>query len=181
MALKDEGTRFGVISIINHWTIAVLIIVMLAIGLYMDSLPRGPGRGEWIDLHKSIGIIVLVLGAWRVLWRIIQRFPDEVCEMPHWQEMASKAVHIALLVLIVAMPLSGYMTSSTGGHDVSFFGLFHLPQLPENKALSELASEVHEILADLLMIVLVLHVAAALKHHVIDQDATLKRMLGRAS
>ena len=55
MALKDEGTRFGAISIINHWTIAVLIIVMLAIGLYMDSLPRGPGRGEWIDLHKSIG------------------------------------------------------------------------------------------------------------------------------
>ena len=58
MALKDEGARFGAISIINHWTIAVLIIVMLAIGLYMDSLPRGPGRGEWIDLHKSIGIMV---------------------------------------------------------------------------------------------------------------------------
>ncbi len=181
MALKDEGTRFGAISIINHWTIAVLIIVMLAIGLYMDSLPRGPGRGEWIDLHKSIGIAVLFLGAWRVLWRISQSFPDEVCEMPRWQELAAKAVHIALLMLIVAMPLSGYISSSAGGHEVSFFGLFHLPQLPESKALSETVSEVHETLADLLMIVLALHVAAALKHHVIDKDNTLKRMLGRTS
>ena len=63
MALKDEGMRFGAIAIINHWTIAALIIVMLAIGLYMDSLPRGPGKDEWLQIHKSIGILVLVLGA----------------------------------------------------------------------------------------------------------------------
>ena len=87
-------------------------------------------------------------------------------------------MHIALLVLIVAMPLSGYVGPSTGSHPVSSFGLFSLPQLPENKALSEQLAEMHETLADLLMIVLALHIAAALKHHVFDKDATLKRMLG---
>ncbi len=181
MALKDEGTRFGAISIINHWTIAALIIVMLAIGLYMDSLPSGPGKGQWVQIHKSIGILVLVLGTWRVLWRVFLRFPDDIADMPRWQELAAKSVHIALLALIVAMPVSGYVSSSTGDHEVSFFGLFNLPQLPENKALSEQLGDLHETLADLLMIVLALHVAAALKHHVIDKDATLKRMLGRTS
>jgi cytochrome b561 len=180
MKLRDKGALFGAISIVNHWTIAALIVVMLALGLYMDSLPRGPAKLEWVQIHKSIGILVLVLGSWRVLWRIWLRFPEDIVQMPHWQEITAKAVHIALLLLIIAMPLSGYITSSTGGHAVSFFGFFNMPALPENRAFSETVAEVHEILANLLMVVLAVHVLAALKHHIFDKDATLTRMLGRA-
>ncbi len=181
MALKDGGARFGAISIVNHWVVATLIIVMLAIGLYMSELPRGPERFEWVQVHKSIGVIVLFLGAWRVLWRAWSRFPQEIAVMPRWQEIAANAIHAALLVAVIAMPVSGYITSSTGGHDISFFGLFNMPALPENKALSEAAAGVHGIVAYVLIAVLAVHVLAALKHHVVDKDATLRRMIGRAA
>ncbi len=180
MALRDDRTHFGTISIINHWTIAALIIIMLGLGLYMDDMSSGPQQDRIIGIHQSIGVLVLFLAAWRVLWRLIFGFPEEVAVMPRWQANAARAAHIALLVLILAMPVSGYIHASTGGYAVSLFGLFELPALPQSKGVSEIMFEVHETLADLLMVVIVVHVAAALKHHVVDKDATLKRMLGRA-
>ncbi len=179
--MKDVGKRFGSVSIVNHWVIAVAIIAMLAIGLYMDDLPRGPELTWWINLHKSIGVFVLVYGLWRFLWRVVWRFPDDVATIPRWQELAAKAVHLALLLAILGMPISGYILSSTGGHPVSFFGIFSLPALPESKSVNDIAGEIHEWLADILIILIVVHVLAALKHHVIDKDATLKRMVGRTS
>jgi cytochrome b561 len=179
MAMKDDGVRFGAISIINHWAVATLIIVMIAIGLYMGELPRGAAKGEWVDLHKSIGIIVLFLGAWRVLWRLIHRFPDDIARMPPWQQFVAKAVHILLLFAILAMPISGYMLSSMGGHPVSFFGLFDMPVLPQDKTIARAASQVHGVVAYMLIGLIALHVFGALKHHAVDKDATLRRMLGR--
>lgn len=179
MALFDRGTRFGTISIVNHWVIAGLVIIMLALGLYMDDLPRGPRQFQIVQIHKSIGALVLILALWRVAWRLIFRFPDEVATMPRWQEIAAKAAHVTLLALIIAMPFTGYISSATGGNAVTFFGLFSLPALPESKFVSGLMAGAHGLLANLLMIVLVLHIAAAVKHHFIDRDATLTRMLGR--
>ncbi len=179
MAMRDTGNRYGAVSIANHWIIAIVIIAMLAIGLYMGELPRDE-RTWWINLHKSIGVFVLIYGIWRVLWRVAFRFPEDVATMPHWQEVAAKGVHIALLLCILGMPISGYIMSSTGGHPVSFFGLFSLPALPESEAVNNIAGGIHEWLAYLLIAIIVVHVAAAVKHHVVDKDATLKRMVGRA-
>ncbi|MEM7121518.1 MAG: cytochrome b [Pseudomonadota bacterium] len=179
MALRDTGKRFGSVSIVNHWTVAVVIIALLAIGLYMDTLPRGAELTWWINLHKSLGVFVLIYGFWRVLWRVVWRFPDDVAVMPRWQEVAAKAVHIALLLCILGMPISGYIMSSTGGHPVSFFSLFSLPALPESGSVNKIAGGVHEWLAYALIAIIVVHVAAAVKHHVVDKDATLKRMVGR--
>lgn len=179
MAMRDSGKRFGTVSIANHWIIAIAVIAMLAIGLYMDDLPRD-ARTWWVNLHKSLGIFVLFYGAWRVGWRLVCGVPDDVAVMPRWQKILALGVHFALMFAILGMPISGYIMSSTGGHPVSFFGLFSLPALPESKATSEVAKEVHEWLADVLIIIIVVHVLAALKHHVIDKDATLKRMCGRS-
>ncbi len=180
--LRDKGACFGAVSIVNHWVIAVLIIVLLAVGLYMVDLPKGgTARTEWIDFHKSVGILVLVLGVWRVLWRIVCRFPDDVATMPRWQEFAAKTMHILLLIAIVAMPVSGYMRTSMRGKQVSFFGLFDMPVLPQIEIIGLAAKEVHTWLAYILIVLIVLHVVAALKHHVFDKDATLKRMCGRAT
>jgi cytochrome b561 len=179
MAFKDDGVRFGAVSIINHWTVATLIIVMIAIGLYMGQLPRGEASAGWVDVHKSIGIIVLFLGAWRVLWRVMHRFPDDIARMPPWQRFVAKAVHILLLAAILIMPISGYMMSSMGGHPVSFFGLFEMPVLPQDKTISGVASQVHGVVAYGLIGLIALHVLGAIKHHAVDKDATLKRMLGQ--
>ncbi len=179
MAVFDRGVRFGSVSIFNHWVIAIAVIVMLAIGLLMDEFPKGEERTFVVNLHKSIGIFVLLFGAWRVLWRLLWRFPDEVVAMPAWQKKAASLVHWALLAAILIMPLSGYIGSSTGGHPVSFFGLFSLPALGEAKWLSGIAWGVHEIVAYILIALIAAHVLAALKHHLIDRDGTLRRMLGR--
>ncbi len=179
MAALDRGARFGAVSIFNHWVIAVAIIVMLAIGLTMDDDSSGPGGNFLLNLHKSIGVFVLIFGAWRVLWRLIWRFPQDVCSMPVWQKTAATAVHWLLLIAILVMPLSGYIGSSTSGHAVSFFGLFSLPNLGEAKWISRLCWEVHETTANILIALVVVHVLAALKHHVIDRDGTLRRMLGK--
>ena len=108
----------------THWTIATLIIVMLAIGLYMGGLPRGPERLELIQIHKPIGVIVLFLGISRVLWRLFSGFPGEISALPAWQTIASKSLHYMLLAAIIIMPFSGYISSPTGRHPVSFFGFF---------------------------------------------------------
>jgi len=179
--MKDEGVRYGAMSIINHWTVATLIILMLAIGLYMGVLPKGSEKGQWVDLHKSIGILVLFLGAWRVLWRVVHRFPDDIADMPPWQQFIAKSCHILLLTAILVMPISGYMTSSMGGHPVTFFGLFAMPALPQNEAISRAASSVHSYVAWILIGLIALHVFGAIKHHAVDRDATLRRMLGRAA
>lgn len=181
MALKDSGARFGSLSIFNHWVVAILIIGMLAFGLYIGDMERGPDKGELIQIHKSIGVFLLFFGVWRVLWRLVSRFPSEVADMPAWQIIAAKAVHYALLAGILVMPVSGYIMSSSGGHPVGFFGLFELPALQENKELSSMAGGLHEWVGYFLIAVVAVHVLAALKHHIVDRDATLSRMIGRAS
>jgi len=180
MALTDRGDRFGGLSIINHWLLAFLVIGMLAFGLYIEDLPKSPEAGVLIGVHKSIGVLVLILAAWRVVWRSFNGFPDDIAEMKSWERLSARVMHYALMVLVLAMPLSGYVASSAAGHPVGLFGLFSLPALPENKALSSAAGEAHEVIATLLMILIGLHILAAVKHHVINRDATLKRMLGRA-
>ena len=181
MALKDSGTRFGSLSIWNHWIVAILMIGMLGFGLYLGDMERSPEKGELIQIHKSIGVFILFYGAWRVLWRLLSRFPDDVADMPAWQTMAAKAVHYALLLGILVMPISGYIMSSAGGHPVGFFGLFELPALAENKELSSMAGEVHEWVGYVLIGIVVVHILAALKHHLMDKDATLARMIGRGA
>ena len=181
MKLTDDRTHYGLISIFNHWLIMALMIGMLAFGLYMADLPRSPDKQQLVNIHKSIGIFILFYGVWRILWRVWQRFPEEASVMPHWQATSAKAVHYLLLAGILLMPVSGYIMSSSGGHAVSFFGLFSLPPLGESEIVNRAAANVHEWLGYFLIAVIAVHLAGALKHHVIDKDATLKRMLGRES
>ena len=177
--LRDRGAQFGAISIVNHWTLAILIIGMLGFGLYMEDLPRGPEKGALVQIHKSIGVIVLFLAFWRVAWRIVSRFPADVATMARWQALASRGAHTALLICVLAMPITGYLQSSAGGHRVTLFGLFDLPALGKIPAIAGPAHVAHALIAYALIALIVLHVLAALKHHVVDKDATLRRMLGR--
>ena len=178
MSLKNTVTEYGAVTKIFHWTIALLVICLLIVGLTMDELPMGSLKLEVYTLHKSFGMTVLALMIGRICWHIYNRRPDEVAGLPRWQKIAAQAVHYSLYLLLLAQPLTGWLLSSAAGRPVSFFGLFTLPDLvPVDKAASKIYAERHETIGYLIMIVVGLHVAAALKHHFIDKDIVLKRMM----
>jgi len=179
MSIKDRGNRYGGLSIVTHWLIAILVMGMLAFGLTIEDLPKSDTADDLIAIHKSIGILVLLLAVWRILWRVFNGFPEEIAAMRPWQQVAARAMHYALILGVLAMPLSGYVGSAAAGYPVDFFGMFSLPTLPKSKLLASIAGETHEILGMLLIVLIALHALAALKHHFIDRDGTLKRMLGR--
>lgn len=173
-------------TIIFHWAIALLIIGMLAFGLYLENLPRGPEKGELIGLHVSFGLIVLVLASLRILWRLKERFPASLSEGPAWQERLALAVHLILLFGTVLMPISGILGNISGGSGISFFGMEIIAsqrgnsEFVANTTLNNIAGAIHGIGGKLMIAAILLHVVGALKHHVIDRDGTLQRMLGRS-
>jgi cytochrome b561 len=128
--------------------------------------------------HKFLGVIVLAYGLWRMAWRMRHGFPEPDVSMPRWQEATSKAVHVGLLAAIVAMPLSGILMTIAGGRALTVWGMTLLPSLGEIAWLDATAGAVHETAPPILLLLLALHVGGALKHHFLDRDATLRRMIG---
>lgn len=164
-------------AIALHWLIAALILVAFPLGVYMHELPLSPRKLQLYSYHKWLGITVLLAVAVRLLWRIGHR-PPAPLPGPRWQVAAAHAVHHLLYLLIVAVPLSGWLMSSALGFPVVWFGVLPLPDLvAKDKELGEALKIVHQGLNFSLLALVVVHVAAALKHHFFDRDATLVRML----
>lgn len=160
-----------------HWLIAVLIIGMLCLGLYMDSLPFAALRFQLIQLHKSIGITILLLVAFRLLWRFTNPAPMLPAHMPLWQKTAAHATHTLLYVLMFGMPLSGYIMSDAMGYHPNWFGISVPILTSPNPKLADSLAAFHEYGSYALWALLAAHVGAALFHHVIVKDETLRRML----
>ena len=164
-------------AIALHWLTALLIVANLLLGLAMVPLPISPRKLEWYLWHKAIGITIFTLTSLRLLWRAMRPHPAPV-PMPPWQRRAAAASHALLYALLLAIPISGWLYSSATGVQVSYLGLFPLPNLvAKDKALGDALQAVHVGLNLLLAAVVVLHVAAAVKHHVVDRDDALARML----
>ncbi len=182
--LKNTDTAFGSIHRGLHWLMAFLILGMICVGLYMASLdPHNPADRpllfKLVGLHKATGMVILSLVLLRVIWLYVCGRPLLPETMAHWQRIAARTSHVLLYILMFAMPLSGYTMSSLAGHPVDVYGLFKIPAIfAENKALAHDFLEIHEFLAFTLITVIVIHVCGALKHHFIDRDNVLKRMLG---
>jgi cytochrome b561 len=178
MATAFDGPRdrYTSVAITLHWTIAVLIIANLAIGLLHESLLKGT-----IPLHKSIGMLVLLLSIVRFVWRLMHRPPPLPATVKRWETGLAHAVHWLLYVLMILIPLSGWVFTSASPkrYPLNFFGLFPLPMFPveQDKALSHSVAERHEQLAWIMIALLVLHIGAALKHRFLDRDRTLDRMM----
>jgi len=182
MKLQDNPQRYGLVSIANHWLTAALMIGMVILGLYMADLPKGPAKGDLVNIHKSFGILVLMLGILRMVWRSANPLPRAVGVEPPWQRKTARLLHFVLMALILLLPLSGWLMSSAAARPVTFFGQFTLPALlSENKNLADSLRDVHEFLAWTLLALLSVHVGAALKHHFLGHDNTLRRMLGSGS
>lgn len=176
--LRNSPHRYGWVAVVLHWGVGGLIVAALGLGLYMEELPFSPEKLRLFGIHKSLGLLILALVCVRLLWRITQTQPGVVGSLPLWQKLAARWTHRLLYILMVGMPLSGWVMSSAAGFPVSFFGLFVVPDLVAPSApIQETAHAVHETLGLLLMALIGVHVLAALKHHVVDKDETLRRML----
>lgn len=161
----------------THWLTAALMLMAFPLGVYMSDLPLSPYKLQLISYHKWIGVAVLLLFLPRVVVRLLRTAPAPV-PAPRWQQRAASATHGLLYMLMLAVPVTGWLMSSAKGFPVVFLGLVPLPDLvAKNQALGELFLAAHQSLNYALLALVGLHVAAALKHHFIDRDATLARML----
>jgi len=164
-------------AIALHWITAALIVANLVLGVSMVGLPISPRKLSWYVVHKSIGITIFLLTSLRLAWRALRPHPAPVA-MPAWQRRAAVASHALLYALLFAIPVSGWVYSSATGVQVVYLGLIPLPDLvARNRALGDVLRLVHVGLNMVLVVVVCLHVAAAVRHHVVDRDRVLARML----
>lgn len=180
MNFRNPADRWGPVSQLLHWTIALLVVAMAALGLWMVELPNTPRKVEVYALHKSIGLTILALVALRLAWRLYAGAPATLAGLPRWQVRAANFTHAALYALLFAMPLSGWLLNAAGGYPLQWFGLFNLPRvIGRDDALHELGETLHEAGFWLLLVLVLVHAGAAFHHHLFLQDATLARMLPR--
>ncbi|WP_151448282.1 cytochrome b [Lacisediminimonas profundi] len=165
-----------------HWTMALILFGMLALGFYMSDLPLSPQKLQLYSWHKWAGVSLFLLVLVRLSWRLGNRPPPLPAAMSNKMQYAAHAGHLALYVLMLAIPLSGWLMSSAKGFQTVWFGVLPIPDLlAKDKELGVLLTDVHGALNLIFIAVLVTHIGAALKHHFIDRDDILTRMLPRHS
>ena len=161
-----------------HWLMAILFFGLLALGFYMPDLPLSPEKLKLYSWHKWAGVTAFLLVWLRLFWRVTHRPPALPVSMPKTMQLAAHAGHFLLYVLMIAIPRSGWLMSSAKGFQTVWFGVLPIPDLlDKNKELGDLLKNVHASLNLLFVAVIVGHIGAALKHHFIDKDDILKRML----
>ena len=176
-----SDSRYHGFSILLHWVLGATLVAVFALGSYMADLPFSPQRLKLYSWHKWAGICILVLSLLRLVWRLVNRPPALPAEveraMPAWQLLAHKATHLGLYLLFFAVPLFGWAYSSAAGFPIVLFGVLPLPDfVPVDKALAHTLKEAHELAANAMLGLVLLHVAGALKHALIDRDGLLQRM-----
>lgn len=178
MQWRNSPLGYGAAAKFLHWSIVILIIAQYVIIEAAEELPDGPDRFAVIANHKSIGMLILGLALVRIAWKFVNGNQPAPAPMPRAQRIAAAVGHALLYVLILVQPLTGWIMSSAGGHPTSFFGLFEFPMLVgENHDAHEFLEEAHELLFAVLVTVAVLHALAALYHHFVKKDQSLRRML----
>ena len=161
-----------------HWLMALFVFVTFPLGMIAHEMAFSPDKLRLLSYHKWLGVTVFILLVIRLVWRVTHKPAALDSALPQWQKVAAHTVHVLLYVLLFAIPLSGWLMSSAKGFQTVYLGIFPLPDLlPKDKALGEILSEVHEILNMGMLLLLVAHSAAALKHQFVERDGTLARML----
>ena len=180
---KNTGSKWGIVAQSLHWLVFLIFVnqfvtaeVMMDLAAHEAAL----GFGKWAlyGFHKSVGVVLLLLVFLRITWRLYSPAPKDIETNSPVENKLAHTMHFALYLVMLAFPLSGYVMSMAGGHGISVFGLFDLPNfIGLNKELGGLAHSVHGIAGLVAYVLVGLHVLAALKHHFITKDSTLRRML----
>ena len=178
MPNRSAPTRYGTVAQTFHWLIVALIVTQFVLAYMADDLPLGAHKLALLARHKSFGMTVLMLAALRLLWRLKNPAPELPSGMTPLERMLARGTHVTFYVLLFVMPLTGWLMSSAKNYSVSWFGLFTWPNLiGKNAAAFDFLRSTHHILSDILFVIAVLHILAALKHHFWNKDDVLLRML----
>lgn len=178
---STPALRYHPVSVLLHWVLGLALIGLFAVGLYMTDLPFSPQRLKLYNWHKWAGVTLLALSAFRLIWRLTHRPPALPVAiesaMPSWQKLAHHATHHGLYLLFFAVPLLGWAYSSAAGFPIVLFGVLPLPDfVPVSEELAELIKPLHKLSAFAMMALVLLHVAGALKHQLVDRDGLIARM-----
>jgi cytochrome b561 len=178
MHIRNSADRYGAVAQFLHWLIVALLIVQVSTALLADDMPLGLAKLAMLARHKSFGMTILALALIRVLWRLANPAPPLPATLKPYERVLARVTHVLLYALLFAMPLSGWVMSAAHNYPVSWFHLFTWPSpVAPDKQLAENLEDVHETLAYVLAATVTLHIIAALKHHFVLKDDTLKRML----
>lgn len=176
--MAEPRNRYSTVSLILHWTIALMVFAQVGLIMAQDATEGSLSR-EFVNLHKSVGLTILVLTLARIGWRIANPplpLPDT---MKAWEKVVARGTHIGFYVVLLAMPLVGWAASSAGGREILFFGLFEWPALPigGGRPVARELMGYHEIGAKVVYVLIFLHIAGALKHQFINRNNVLHRMI----
>lgn len=181
----DTPAKLSPKTIFLHWAVGLTMIALIASGIYMSENEVF----ALYPIHKSIGVLILFLVVWRIAWRIKNNWPKPAGDYTQMEKALSKIVHYLLIIGTLVLPISGFLMSAMGGYGVSIFGLELIaanpdpnnPQemLPLNGGIAHFAHNMHGIAGNIIIFAVVLHIVGAYKHHIMDKDGTLKRMLGK--
>ncbi|MBX2850078.1 MAG: cytochrome b [Acidiferrobacterales bacterium] len=179
--LKNSASNYGLVAILIHWLMATAIIATFALGLWMVELDY---YSEWYksapDFHRSIGMIIAISLMLRFIWRLINVSPKAEPNIKNWEKKSALCVHYLLYFLVAIVTLTGYLISTADGRSVDVFGWFEVPAtITSISNQADRAGELHYYLGIFLMVMASFHALAALKHHFLDKDKTLSRMLGK--
>lgn len=181
MHIRNTAQSFGLLSKLLHWVTAFLILGLIALGYYMVDLTYyDPWYHDSLQTHKALGMVVFVLGLSTLVWRWVSPSPPLQSTLKPWERMAATAMHHTLFLLVLLMPLTGFLVSTSQGSAVEFFDFFEVPALlVVGEGLRDLAIQVHFYCTYGTGALVAMHAAAAIKHQVLDRHDTLARMLWR--
>lgn len=175
--MKNTAITYGVVAKSFHWLLFLMLTFSIVAGNFLASMPKGVEKLEAAGMHKSFGAVILMLIMLRLVWRLINETPRLPDETTAGEAFIAKAMHWGLYALMFAQPLSGIMMSQTAGIPVSFFGFFEFPIfLDKNPELAKTFLSIHGTVWTLLVVSVVGHTGAALRHHFIKKDNVLKQM-----
>lgn len=178
--IRNSSSRYGVVAIVLHWIVAVVIVGLFALGYWMVDLDY---YHEWYkqgpDIHRSIGILLFAAMVLRVVWRLSDTVPAPLATHSRFEIVAAHGAHLMLYLLIFTAMISGYLISTADGSAISVFGWFDVPSVTGRiKGMEDTAGVVHYWATWAIVGLASVHALAALKHHLIDKDDTLRRILG---
>ena len=178
MAWMNSEQSYGLVAKFLHWLLATVIISLVAVGFIMGDIKSESLQGQAYNLHKLFGLLVFGLGIGFILWRLFNTKPSYPPTMPSWEKHAARIVHVLLYLVLLFMPILGFITATAAGYP-PHIGAWVIPSLgiPLDQPLAEFAGELHRIMAWTLITLVAIHTMAALKHHFIEKDNILTRML----
>lgn len=176
--MAEPRNRYSTVSLIFHWLIAALVVTQIGL-IWAHEVTDGPISREFVQVHKSVGLGILMLTLGRLGWRLANPAIPLPDTMRPWEKWLARGTHVLFYVLLIGMPLGGWAASSAAGREIIWFGLFDWPLLPigGGREAAGRFMDMHELSAKLLYVLLALHVIGALKHHFVDRDNVLHRMI----